>query len=183
VEWLWGHNALEVASREGHAEVLRALLEDGRIDPSHMDNLAVRYAAYQGHLEIVRLLLADPRVDPSAQDNLAVYLAARYGHPEVLRLLLADPRVNAIGAIEGCHPSVIHILVEDERFGILKNRALYEKLQPQAVKKYDAFCAEKSERCYAAMWCMKEIGMGWADLRYPIGDIMAEEKAGLLQRQ
>jgi hypothetical protein len=76
---------------------------------------------------------------------------------------------------------VIHILLEDERFGILKNRALFEEHQPRAVEKYDDFCAKRSERCYAAMWCRKEIRMGWADLRYPIGDIMAEEKMGMLQ--
>jgi hypothetical protein len=28
---------------------------------------------------------------------------------------------------------------------------------------------------------MKVIRMGWADLRYPIGDIMAEEKMGMLE--
>jgi hypothetical protein len=100
-----------------------------------------------------------------------------------LRLLLADPRVNAIEAIRSCRWSVIHILLEDERFGILKNRALYEEHQPQAVVKYDALSAERSERCFAVMWCMKEIRMGWADLRYPIGDIMAEEKMEMLQRR
>jgi hypothetical protein len=70
---------------------------------------------------------------------------------------------------------VIHILLEDERCGILKNRALYEEHQPDAVEKYYIFCDKRSERCYAAMWCMKEIRMGWADLRYPIGEIMAAE--------
>jgi hypothetical protein len=176
-----GENALEVASWGGHAKVVRTLLEDGRIDPSHDDNYAVGIAALYGRAEVVRLLLADKRVDPSVDDNWAVRGAAGNGHLEVVRLLLADPRVDAIEAIEYCDWSVIHILLEDERFGILKNRALFEEHKPRAVEKYDAFCAERSERCFAAMWCMKEIRMGWADLRYPIGDIMVEEKMEQLQ--
>ena len=49
-------NALEVASKGGHADVVRALLEDGRIDPSHGNNYAFRHAAENGHLEVVQWL-------------------------------------------------------------------------------------------------------------------------------
>lgn len=73
---------------------------------------------------------------------------------------------------------MVPVLLDDERVGISKNRALFEEHHAWAVEQYDAFCRERSERCFAAMWCMMEIRMGWADLSYPIGDIIAEEKMG-----
>lgn len=43
-------------------EVIRLLLEDGRVDPSNDEGLAVRIAKWNGQDEIVNLLLSDPRV-------------------------------------------------------------------------------------------------------------------------
>ena len=49
------------------------LLLDSRhsVDPSALDNYAIRLASQNGHLEIVSILLSDSRhsVDPSASDK------------------------------------------------------------------------------------------------------------------
>ena len=66
--------------------------------------------------------------------------------------------------------------MEDERFGMSQNRALYEEAHPQAVARFDELVRERNERCFAAMWSMMQIRMGWADLRYPMADIMAMGK-------
>lgn len=53
-------------------EIIRTLLEDGRIDPSENDNEALIIASARGDVDTVRLLLTDPRVDPSARNNEAL---------------------------------------------------------------------------------------------------------------
>lgn len=49
------------ASRKGHVEVVRLLLQDERVDPSAADNYAIRWASENGHTEVARLLLHDGR--------------------------------------------------------------------------------------------------------------------------
>jgi ankyrin repeat protein len=78
-------------------EIVSLLLSDCRVDPSALDNAALRYAARNGHVEIVKLLLSDSRVDPSARENRAIRDAARKGHTEVVKLLLSDSRVEVSG--------------------------------------------------------------------------------------
>jgi hypothetical protein len=63
-----------------------------RVDPSAMDNEAIREASYHGHVECVALLLADVRVDPS--DHCAILRASHYGHLDCVILLLANERVD-----------------------------------------------------------------------------------------
>jgi ankyrin repeat protein len=55
-----------MASRNGHVEIVRFMLNDNHIDPSARDNEAIRMASRNGHVEVVRLLLSDNRVGPSA---------------------------------------------------------------------------------------------------------------------
>jgi len=88
------NKAIRYASSNGHAEVVKLLLADPRVDPSVYDNYSIRYASLNDHVEVVKLLLADPRVDPSVNDNYAIQSASRNGHIEVVKLLLSDPRVD-----------------------------------------------------------------------------------------
>lgn len=88
------NDAIRLASRYGHLEVVRLLLLDKRVDPAALSNDAIRIASQNGHLEVVRLLLADPRVDPAALNNGSILLASKYGYSDVVRLLLSNNRVN-----------------------------------------------------------------------------------------
>ena len=81
---------MEVAAKNGHPEVVKLLLEDGRVDPSTSIGIAARH----NHLEVVKLLLEDARVDPSINDNYAFLAAVANGHINVADLLSTDPRVN-----------------------------------------------------------------------------------------
>lgn len=51
--------------KNGHLEVVQLLLQHRRVDPSAMNDYAIRWARRNGQYEIVRLLLQDGRVDPT----------------------------------------------------------------------------------------------------------------------
>lgn len=57
------------ASRGGHAEIVKLLLEKSNDDPSSHGNLAIRSAKASGHESVVAILSKDPRVDPTAMDK------------------------------------------------------------------------------------------------------------------
>jgi len=115
--------AIQLASRNGHLEVVKLLLQDPRVDPSADDNYAIELAFRKGHLEVVKLLLQDPRVDPSADDNYAIQQASKNGLLEVVKLLLQDPRVNPSAnnnyairnALMYAHFEVIKLLLQAPR--------------------------------------------------------------------
>lgn len=160
----------------GRFDVVETLLRDRRADPAARDNWAVRGAAHNGFTEATRLLLKDVRVDPCADQNRAVIWAAQKGHVEIVHLLLQDPRVDGTRAIPYALRRIVPLLIEDESCGMCVNRGLFEDHHRWAVEKYDQQCGEKEERICAALWCMKEIGMGWADLRAPTGERMGKVK-------
>ena len=87
-------SAIHLASRYGHVEVVKLLLNDPRVDPSADNNDTIRWASLFGNVEVVKLLLNDPRVDPSADNNDAICLASNNRPFEVFKLLLNDPRLN-----------------------------------------------------------------------------------------
>ena len=73
-------SALAESSDQGHLEIVRLLLQDGRADPSAFVSEALRYASLYGHSEVVRLLLQDGRADPSAYESEALRYASDRGH-------------------------------------------------------------------------------------------------------
>lgn len=79
--------ALTWACRKNHAAVVRLLLRDKRISPSHLHLIE---ACQMGCLEVVKLLLLDGRIDPTASVNEA----RRGGNFDVLKILLKDSRVD-----------------------------------------------------------------------------------------
>ena len=117
------NHAIRYASRNGHLEVVKLLLQDKRVDPSAGDNYAIRKASENGHLEVVKLLLQDEKVDPSAGNNEAIRYASTHNHPEVVKLLLQDKRVDPsaeynyaiIRASQEGHHEVVKLLLQDER--------------------------------------------------------------------
>ena len=55
--------ALRVSARNGHADIVKLLLDsDPRVDPSCGNQYPIRHALHNNHLPVVDLLLADPRV-------------------------------------------------------------------------------------------------------------------------
>ena len=87
--------ALGLTTINSHYDIVVALLQDDRANPSAEFNAPIRYAAEHGNIRITKLLLRDRRVDPTARCNYALQAAVYNGHLDVVRLLLSDPRVDA----------------------------------------------------------------------------------------
>ncbi|KAJ3114204.1 hypothetical protein HDU96_002419 [Phlyctochytrium bullatum] len=109
--------ALRVACRAGHAEVVEALLDDGRVDPSVMNSEALRAACWApldnagrwgsklshrptwnseraaAGLRIAKRLMADPRVDVTANNFFALRRACSQGHLELVQEFLKHPQI------------------------------------------------------------------------------------------
>ena len=90
--------AIRTACAQGHTNVVKILLDDGRADPACKYNLCIQTASLHGHADVVKLLLADQRVNPEDRMSRSLRLASLYRRPEVVRLLLddgrADPHLN-----------------------------------------------------------------------------------------
>lgn len=115
--------AIVIASRYGHLEIVRRLLQDERVNPAEHDNDAIVYAAFNDNVEIVRLLLQDERVNPADNNNDAIIQASTHDSLETARLLLEDERVNPadqdniaiIQASNHGHTQMVALLLQDER--------------------------------------------------------------------
>ncbi len=86
--------ALYLAAKNGHAEIVKLLLKNGRANPNALLSAPLRTACREGHVDVVKLLLEDGRVDPTAMNNQAVQFASANGHVDILRLLFFDKRDN-----------------------------------------------------------------------------------------
>ncbi|KAJ2987850.1 hypothetical protein HDV02_005910 [Globomyces sp. JEL0801] len=60
------------AIKQNKVDVVRVLLQDGRIDLSENSNSAIKCASHHMRFEIIKLLLKDKRVDLSA-DSISFY--------------------------------------------------------------------------------------------------------------
>lgn len=80
-------------SKIGSIKLLEKFLKEGKDDPSHQNNWAIRAASSAGQCDIVRLLIKDSRVDPSDNNNESLKLAIQNKDTETVRVLLNDVRV------------------------------------------------------------------------------------------
>lgn len=122
-------SALHGAAAEGHAGVLRALLDaviannDTKKDDDFVDRgdliscwTALHYAAAKGHAEAVRVLLyysPIPVVDVNCVNNVdqtPLHLAASGGYIEVLRLLLDEARID-VNCVDWTDATALHTAV------------------------------------------------------------------------
>ena len=90
------YDAIEVASKNSHADVVRRLLRDYRI-PS----VNIAYSRFfiglcaGGHLLAIKgFLVHNSRFDPSYDKNRAVEVAVENGHENVVEILLKDKRIT-----------------------------------------------------------------------------------------
>ena len=61
--------ALRLAAANGRTEMVKMLLEDGRVDPTAKHNYALRWAVTNGHMETTRLLLSNEEVQDFIKEN------------------------------------------------------------------------------------------------------------------
>lgn len=86
------HNSIKSAVYHGYTDILKVLLQDGRIDPAVENNWPIKIASQRGFEDCVALLLQDGRVDPTASGSIR--FASQFGHTKVVSLLLEDGRVD-----------------------------------------------------------------------------------------
>ncbi|XP_064551187.1 uncharacterized protein LOC135437229 isoform X1 [Drosophila montana] len=135
-----GQTALNIASRNGHLEVVKLLLSfsqpcnDGtgrmkRVDVNHADRdgwTPLRSASWGGHSEVVRLLIAQPacKIDLADKEGRTALRAAAWsGHEDILKLLIesgADVnsvdrqgRTSLIAASYMGHYDIVEILLDN----------------------------------------------------------------------
>lgn len=135
-----GQTALNIASRNGHLEVVKLLLNfsqpcnDGtgrmkRVDVNHADRdgwTPLRSASWGGHTEVVKLLIAHPacKIDLADKEGRTALRAAAWsGHEDILKILIehgADVnsvdrqgRTSLIAASYMGHYDIVEILLEN----------------------------------------------------------------------
>gem|GEM_PF-854388 len=89
---------LMLASREGHAKIVKMLLGAGaKVNAmTSSGRTSLMLAAENGHVELVKLLLDSGAKVDSSSDTASLNLAARGGHSDIVKLLLdAKAKVNS----------------------------------------------------------------------------------------
>ena len=116
------------AARFGHEEVVKLLLEMGKIDVDSRDSSGrtpLSWAAENGHDAVIKLLFDMGKVDPDSKgssDRTPLSWAAAKGHEAVVKLLLekgaeletkaASGRTPLLWAAEYGHEAVVKLLLE-----------------------------------------------------------------------
>ncbi|CAH6420895.1 Ankyrin repeat protein [uncultured virus] len=132
-----GTYALHLAAENGHAEVVKLLLADSRVDPDqpHMSCTALSRACAasfkertSSYVKIVTMLLANERVDPTYRADRALYVACDVpgDNVEIVDLLLEDGRVDPtrdrtevlINAITLHNTNIVARLLQDPRVNV-----------------------------------------------------------------
>lgn len=102
------HTPLAEAAIGGRADVVKVLLETGRVDvnsacvagyhaPTSKEETALMLASEKGHEDVVRVLLSTPGIDPNIKNetgNTALMKAAEFGSLETVKLLLVAPGID-----------------------------------------------------------------------------------------
>ena len=117
------YDSLQIASQNGHTDVVNLLLRDGRADPTARKYRAIILAHDKHQYPTLERLLLDSRIDPIIKLNMGLIIASFYGQADRVRSLLADSRTNpSTGhnealrhAIDRGHSSVVQLLSEDGR--------------------------------------------------------------------
>ncbi|KLP05969.1 Uncharacterized protein LW94_10021 [Fusarium fujikuroi] len=128
-----GWTPVHVASSNGHAEVVKLLLEVSRIDVSKPDALgrtALFFASRNGHYQVAEALLAEEGVNPDTTDwigSTALFAAVANGHLHIAELLItscaavemqAGVGQNLIWwAFRAGNPKLVQLLVEHAESG------------------------------------------------------------------
>ena len=133
-----GNTAIELASEEGHVEIVRLLSRDDRVDAS--DGIVA--ASILGQIEVVKLLLTDwfTGVDLGSYGNEALIRASESGQIEVVELLLTDNRINPC---TDNNQAIMEAIMEASYSGhievfklLLTNNRFYQSLSHSERKEY-----------------------------------------------
>ena len=95
-----GHNALQFASRRGYWNIVKILLDMGKINvdqKTKAGQTALHMAAEKGHIEVVTGLIMKGNASVNIQSpngQTALHLAAQNGHADVVEYLVNEAGAN-----------------------------------------------------------------------------------------
>ncbi|XP_063707061.1 ankyrin-3-like isoform X2 [Culicoides brevitarsis] len=145
-----GLNALHLAAKDGHIEIVRELLNRGaKVDnATKKGNTALHISSLAGKLDVIQLLVQHgASVNVQSQNGFTpLYMAAQENHDECVKYLLAKGANPALATEDGFtplavamqqgHDKVVAVLLESDAKGKVRLPALHI-----AAKKDDAKAA------------------------------------------
>ena len=102
----YGDSLVHRAAREGHVDVIRALVGDYGLDAdgrTESGETPLYRAAREGHVDVIRALVGDYGADVNGRTESGetpLYRAAREGHVDVIRALVGDYGADVNGRTE-----------------------------------------------------------------------------------
>ncbi|XP_056019553.1 ankyrin-2-like isoform X16 [Ostrea edulis] len=143
-----GLNALHLASKEGHIDIVQELLKRGaNVEAAtKKGNTALHIASLAGHLNIVKLLVDNgAKYDVQAHVGFTpLYMAAQEGHADVVKYLLSSGANQSLSTKDGFtplavalqqgHERVVSVLLENDTKGKVKLPALHVTARKDDVK-------------------------------------------------
>ncbi|ETE68115.1 Ankyrin-3, partial [Ophiophagus hannah] len=134
-----GLNALHLASKEGHVEVVSELIQRGaNVDAAtKKGNTALHIASLAGQTEVVKVLVTNgANVNAQSQNGFTpLYMAAQENHLEVVKFLLDNGASQSLATEDGFtplavalqqgHDQVVSLLLENDTKGKVRLPALH----------------------------------------------------------
>ncbi|VDO07863.1 unnamed protein product [Rodentolepis nana] len=116
---LSGLNALHLASKEGHVEIVKELIRR-HVDvnqPTNKGNTALHIASLAGQFEVAKVLIENGAlVNAQSQNGFTpLYMAAQENHLEVVTLLLANGANPTLTTVDGFTPLAVALQQGHER--------------------------------------------------------------------
>ncbi|VEN62626.1 unnamed protein product [Callosobruchus maculatus] len=143
-----GLNALHLASKDGHVDIVRELLKRGAIvdAATKKGNTALHIASLAGQEEVVRLLVQHgASLNVQSQNGFTpLYMAAQENHDGVVRYLLSKGANQTLATEDGFtplavamqqgHDKVVAVLLENDARGKVRLPALHIAAKKDDVK-------------------------------------------------
>uniref|UniRef100_A0A336MKS6 CSON002080 protein n=1 Tax=Culicoides sonorensis TaxID=179676 RepID=A0A336MKS6_CULSO len=143
-----GLNALHLAAKDGHIEIVRELLNRGaKVDnATKKGNTALHISSLAGKLDVIQLLVQHgASVNVQSQNGFTpLYMAAQENHDECVKYLLAKGANPALATEDGFtplavamqqgHDKVVAVLLESDAKGKVRLPALHIAAKKDDVK-------------------------------------------------